>query len=290
MKEFTYKSPRTVKEALEFLNEANENTYIVAGGTDIVIAINDDRVNAEQVININKLKELKYVQIDKNVVRVGALCTFSELEKNSLIKENIKVLYKAVSEVGSPQIRNLGTVGGNIVNASVAGDSITAFLALNAKVVLKNSYGQRVMSLREFYEGKGNCQIKKNELLTEIFFDKPTENMATSFCKLGKRNALAIVDIGGAMVIERGNNNICTKASVMGGALARYPLEFFNVEEFLVGKEISKETLYSCFDLLSEAVYESIKSRPLEVDYKKESVKGVFKTVFDEVLEYFKIA
>ncbi len=285
--DFDLYTPGTVTEALEILAKTKKDNMIIAGGTDAVIQLRDGRRSPGHVISISRIRELHGVSGDGETVRIGAGSTFSELEQNHLLRDRVRVLSGACAEVGSPQIRNLGTIGGNVINASVAGDSITALLALDASLVLKSLRGDRAVKLRDYYAQKSVPCIEPDELLTDLVFQCPDETTATTFYKLGKRNALAIVDISGAAVLRWNAAGICKYASVRGGALARFPLRFTEVERYLVGRPVTRGTLFGCMGLLSEAVYQSIKHRPLEVEYKKESVRGVFEHVFEDLLAQY---
>lgn len=287
--DFDLYTPGTMTEALEILAKTKADHMIIAGGTDAVIQLQDGQRSPRHVISISRIGELHGVSGDGETIRIGAGSTFSELEQNHLLRTRVRVLSGACAEVGSPQIRNLGTIGGNVVNASVAGDSITALLALDASLVLKSLRGDRVVKLRDYYAPASGLCIQPDELLTDLIFQCPDDTTATAFHKLGKRNALAIVDISGAAVLRWNAAGICEYASVRGGALARFPLRFTEAEQYLVGRPVTRDTLFGCMNLLSEAVYQSIKHRPLEVGYKKESVRGVFECVFEDLLAQYAV-
>lgn len=127
MKPFTYHAPVTVAEAAALLDRYQDSVAVVAGGTDVVIELNEKQKTPAHVVDISKLKELRYVKEEDGMVKLGALNTFTELENNPYIQEKLPALIETVSHVGSPQIQDLGTIGGNVVNASVAGDSPTVF-------------------------------------------------------------------------------------------------------------------------------------------------------------------
>lgn len=283
MKEFQFYQAATVAEALELLGAMKSGARVIAGGTDILLELNEGRLHTENIININKLNELKYIRREDGVVRIGALSTFDDLDRNDYLRERVKVIHTAAANMGSPQIRNLATVGGNLVNASVAGDSLGAFIALDASVVLKSVGGTRTMKLTEFYAGQNKTEIAHDELMTEIFFDDPNDNTATSFVKLAKREALAIVVIDVCAVIERTGSGVCKRAQLAIGAVGRYPFRLAQIEEYLIGKQLTRETCLSALPMFSQAVYDSISYRP-SVTYKKESVKGIAGKMFENIL------
>ncbi|SDZ18626.1 carbon-monoxide dehydrogenase medium subunit [Proteiniborus ethanoligenes] len=286
MKKFNYFAPKTVEEAVKILAGADKDTQIIAGGTDFIVQVNKKMISPEKVVDIKHIKELAYVREENEFIKIGALTNFSYLESSEILNKKAKALAIACGEVGSIQIRNLGTIGGNIVNASAAGDSIAALMALDASVVLKSEKEERTMKLEEFYRGSGDCQIRKDEILTEIFFKAPSENSATSFKKLGKRKALAIVVISIGALIEKDKDNICTKAQISLGAISRYPVRVREVEEALMGKELNRENIEACIEKISEITNVSVDNSPFKhlALYKGEAMKGIAEELFDDIL------
>lgn len=288
MREFDYFRPKTVAEALALLAQYNSSAVVVAGGTDVVLDLNERKIKPEVIVDIKSLKELDYIIEGDGIVRVGAATTFATIESNKFICEKVKVLAVAASKVGSPQIRNLGTIGGNVVTASVAGDGLCAMVTLDASVKLRSAHDERVMKLTDFLDGEGtskNNALKSDELLTEIFFSEPDKYTASSFYKLGKRKALSVSVIGGGMAVRVNDKGICTWVSMRGGCLARYPLQFKHAEEHLLGKRLTLKEMQVTLPMLHDAVYESAKNRPWSVFYKRESVQGVFNKLFVDILE-----
>jgi len=144
------------------------------------------------------------------------------------------------------------------------------------------------MPLAEFLDGQGVSSrnaLLADEIMTEVFFEMPDNHTATAFYKLAKRKSLAISVIGAGMLVQVDGAGICIKASMRGGCLARYPLHFKAAEEHLIGNKISIDLLEETLPMLHDAVYESAKSRPWSVFYKKESVQGVYRKLFAAILE-----
>lgn len=288
MRAFDFFSPTSVPEALELLSVHKGQAAIVAGGTDIVIEMNDRKLSPAVVIDIKRLRELEYIKFDGGLVRIGALTTHGAIAENVRIAAYTQVLHTACSQVGSPQIRNLGTIGGNLSTASVAGDGVAALVALDASVVLRRKGGMRTMKLLDFLNGEGYDRrnaLEADELMTEVFFTEPDIRTATAFYKLAKRKSLAISVIGGAMVCGVDGDGVVTRVSMRGGCLGRYPLQFKEAEEHVLGKKLSLEVLQETLPMMHDLVLELNRSRPWSVFYKKESVKGVFNKLFVEILQ-----
>lgn len=295
MKMNDYYSPKTVSEALDILEDKDKDIRVIAGGTDIVLDMHKGRVKPDGVVNINKIQDLKYAKCEDGLIKVGPIMTFSEIEGNELLNEKAKALVMACKEIGSTQIRNLGTVGGNIVNSSSAADSVAALITLDASVVLKSKSGERTMKLIEFYDN-GKSKLKKDELLVEIFFDEFNANTATAFTKLGRRKALAIVVMSMGALIEKNDANICTKAQFVLGAVSRHPSRLYEIEKQIIGQKVNRDNLYGLIDNMSTTIYNSIVEgspgslrRLNSAKYKNKSIRGIAKTTFESILSDLEI-
>lgn len=287
---FEYYSAKNVKEVVSLLDECNQDTYILAGGTDLLVGINKRNIKPKKVIDICDIDELKYVKIEGDLIKIGSLMTFSELENNKILKKNVNLLSQACGEVGSTQIRNLGTIGGNIVNAAAVGDSIVALIALDASIELQSHNNKRVVKLKDFYSGSGKTDIKENEILTEISFKIPGKNSNSSFVKLGKRKALAISVLSVGIILELENNQTCKNISIAVGATSRYPFRLIDVEKSIIGKKVDRESLEYIAEEISNVIYENLKNNELfshEAPYKKSAVKGVSLNALSEIVNNF---
>ena len=288
MKPFDFYAPTTVDEALELMHKYQDSVSVIAGGTDLVLELNEYKATPAVVIDLKKIKELNYIRVEDGVFRIGAMATHASLAADQAVKEKVRILHDATRQVGSPQIRNLGTIGGNIAQSSVAGDGLAACVTLNADVTLRSVRGTRTMSINDFLAGEGAQKrniLAADELLTEISFPVPdTEHTATAFYKLAKRKSLAISVIGGGMVVTVDDNGVCTHASMRGGALGRYPMHFADCEALLVGKKLSYAAMLETLPIMHDQILEANRSRPWSVFYKKEGAQGVFKKLFADIL------
>lgn len=283
MKPFCYHSPRTVDEAVALLEQYQERCAVLAGGTDVVIELNEGHRTPEHVIGIEKLDELRYVRVEEGLVKLGALCTFDDLEHNDYVREHLSALYDTAVYVGSPQIRNLGTIGGNVVNASVAGDSPTTFLTYGAAVVLRSAGGERMMTLEDFNKGPGNCAIRPDELLTEVRFPVLSENEAVSYFKIGKRKSLAIVVLAVSVYVKRDAENKVEDCRVVLGAVSKHPMRATELEDALKGRPLDDLGLDELLPRFTDTVQAAIGNRP-SVVYKREAVRGAARRCFDQIL------
>ena len=184
--------------------------------------------------------------------------------------------------MGSPLIRNLER-SGNIVSASVAGDSPTLFSALDATVVLKSVSGERTMSIDEFNEGPGKCQIRPDELLTDVRFRLPGKKQAVAYRKFGRRKALAIVVLAVAIFVEVDDNNIIRDARVILGAVGLHPLSSKKLADLLIGRKADRAELLETLPAFTEEVDAAIGNRP-SVVYKREGVRGLATYCFEDIV------
>lgn len=195
--------PETLKAALEQLEAAEWK--IIMGGTDVIPAIRDGRIKTARLMDIALLKdELGYIRVDNEYVHIGALTKVEEVAQNADVLRLLPTLADACRQIGSKQIRNRASIGGNIVNASPAADSLPVLVAAGASVVLKNSRGERIIGLEQFALGPSRTVIAKDELLTEILVPVSSGAWQGKYFKVGGRNALTI-SIASAAVLQNGS-------------------------------------------------------------------------------------
>lgn len=290
--------PYSIEEALEALEVSenrgtNENAVILAGGTDLMIKLHEEKLSFGKIVDISDVKELKQIEISHNLLTIGACVTFDEISSSELIKSYAAPLSKAASMVGSPQIRNMGTIGGNVANASPAADTSPVLIAMNAHVVAvgrKNSVTEeRVIPIREFFKGKGKTDLKEGELIKEFrIFTKKVEDgnnishgsikEAGAFEKIGLRNALAISRISVAVHLEISGDKIIN-AGVGSGSIGQMPTYELEISNFLIGKSIASEDLEETIADGSD-FFENIVAKRLEgrgtAFYKSSSAQGIF--------------
>lgn len=224
--------PLTVEEAIALL--ARENTMACAGGTNLYVDRKHGKFLDKDYVSLDKLQELKRVEERPDGWHIGSMVNFARAEKLEI--PGGECFTMAAAEVGAPQIRNRGTVGGNIVSASPAADSVPALMALDAKVVLRSLSGERTVALAEFMKGPGRTDLKPGELMTQIIV--PAGKGKSTFSKVGKRNALAIAVCNQAVYMETENGRIKV-IRVALGSVAPTAVRAYHAEAMLAGQEAS---------------------------------------------------
>lgn len=232
-------------EALKLLSQHKENCKIIAGGTDLIPAARRRRTLLPEhmhIVDISSIEGLDYIIKDGDMIRIGAITRVSEIEMSTVIKGNAPILAKAASQMGSLQVRNLGTIGGNLCNASPAADTAPPLLVLNAKVKVRSINKQRLVPLQEFFMGPGETTLTPEEILTEVQIPliKPTGN--SYFIKLGRRNAftLSIVSVATLVKVE---NGVFVDIRIALGSVAPTPIRASKAEEHLIGHKVNEQVI-----------------------------------------------
>jgi len=273
-------SPKTIEEVKEYMKD-HSNLKLLAGGTDLVLDFKRNKVKCESIVSLEKISDLKKIVDDKDEIYIGAMVTFSDLIENNIIKDYCNLLLNCSMSMGSPQFRNVATVGGNIANGGSAADIIPCIISLGGVLLIESEEAIRRVSCEEYFENYKEERLKENEILTHIIIPK-TQNIS-GYYKLGKRNSLAISRVSAAVNLEIKKDRICA-INICLGAVGRYPFRAKELEERSLGKDI--KWLYSeeALEYLESIVEKSIEGRKT-MPFKREAIKGVFKRALDNALQ-----
>ncbi len=190
-----YYAPSTIEEALELKEKFREEVVPAAGGTDLMVQWFERLNDLKRVMSLNRVAGLEVIERQGDFINLGSMATFSELIRSPLMQESAPLLVEAVKTVGSEQIRNRGTIGGNIMNASPSADGVPALIALRAGVELSSLSGGRKFLLEELFTGPGKTRIASNEILNSINFKVQSDDALYFYEKLGQRKALACAKV-----------------------------------------------------------------------------------------------
>ncbi len=270
----TYKAS-SENEALELLEKYGEQAKIIAGGTDIVIDLRNNKINPDVMIDISSIDEMRYIREKDGYVHLGAATTFTDVAYSPLLDENLNGFKKSARLVGSPLIRNRGTVGGNICHGSPAADIVPPLLALDAVVTIKSNRNTREEKLEDIFLGKGHVDLKPCEILTDIKFKKPIDNQLLGFSKLGFRNALAISRICISVYLDVDEDLIIKDIRVASGALGVNGMRERLVEDSVRGIKLNKDTVNLAAQKMVESVEDRLSGRS-SLEYKGKAVRSLF--------------
>jgi len=233
-------SPGTLQEALEILAREGEGVKVIAGGTDLVVQVLERRKSPRLLLNLSRIGDLREIGEDGETVRIGALVTHRQIERSPILKRRAPLLCEAALLIGSPQLRNLATIGGNIVNASPVADSTPPLMALDATVSLRSARGERKIPLRAFFLGPGKTVIRRDELLAEVSFAGLGPDAAGFYERLGQRRLLSISKVGVALAARR-DGAALRGVSISLGAVASTVIMAPRTAAFIEGKPLGDE-------------------------------------------------
>jgi len=275
-----YLRPVNLKEALEYLSR-NEDIKILAGGTDLLVKYYERLYEVESWLDLKDIKELKLIEVYDERIEIGAMITHSQLEESEYIKNYFPLLKKAASEVGSPQIRNRGTIGGNIANASPAGDLLPVLMAYDAQFRLASIDKEIILSADEFFIGPKRTILKKGQLLRNIILPIPGDRTYGSWIKIGKRKALSISTISLALVLKFLKDKRTVKdVRACFGSVAPTPVEIKELRGLMINQKFNSLN----FNELGQIVAEKIS--PIDdIRGTKEYRKAVAKEIMINALE-----
>jgi carbon-monoxide dehydrogenase medium subunit len=268
-----YFSVTTIEEALRLLAEHKEHSRLIAGATDLILEIERGvRKGIEVVVDITRIPGLDGIVMDEDRnIHLGPLVTHNDCAASKLVVEFGFPLAQAAWEVGAPQIRNRGTVAGNLITASPANDTITPLMALGAWVTLQSVHGRRVVPLKEFYTGVRKTVMTADEMLVDIAFPAMESNQRGMFIKLGLRRAQAISVVNTAVMLSLDGDQV-SKAAITLGSVTPVIIHAQEAEASLVGKQLSDEAINLAANLAMQA------ARPIDdvrssAAYRKEMVR-----------------
>lgn len=242
MHETKWVEPASLREAVSFLAAHRGEAYLVAGATDLLMDMRLVRVAPRYLLNVNKLADLSYIRITNGGMAIGALTKIRDLETSHEIGDRYPAIAEAAAQIGSIQIRNLATIGGNLAHASPSAEMAPPLLVLDASVELVSARGERSVPLAGFFTGPGRTVVEPDELVTEIRVPPPAEGCGSAYLRLCVRDALdiAIINVAAALVVSGGR---IRQARIALGAVGPTPVRAGAAEEVLVGQAPGRKSL-----------------------------------------------
>jgi carbon-monoxide dehydrogenase medium subunit len=233
---FTYHKPATLQEACKLL-ESKNNAAAIAGGTDILVEIKKGLRHNDNIISLSGIKELKILEESENQLIIGTTITHNEIKNSKFIKEKFPALAEAASLIGTDQIRNIATVGGNLCTGASCCDMAPILIASNASVEIFSFKGKRIVSLKDFFVFHKETSIGKGELLTKIIVPLSEPGTGVCFKKFGLRDASSI-SVASASTFIQVEDDVCVDSRIVIGAVAPIPKISEKASEVLNGTKI----------------------------------------------------
>jgi len=240
LRPFEYREPQTVGEAVRMLSEYGAQAQVLAGGTDLLISMKKRQVSPEYMIYIKNIPDLNFINYSQEAgLGIGALATHSAIADSSIIKDMFDLLATACNKVGTPQVRNMATIGGNICKAGPSQDTPPVLLVLDAKLKLVSLGGERLVPVENFFIGPFKTVLRDAELLTEIQIPNPPPVSAGCYKWATKTVAVDETLVGVAVLMTLDSaDGVCTDIKIALGSVAPTPMRARQAEEVLRGKRI----------------------------------------------------
>jgi CO/xanthine dehydrogenase FAD-binding subunit len=260
--------PGNWTELWEYLAR-NPRALLYAGGTDLLLKVRTGKVDPVALICLERIEEMKGVTESADAIRLGACTTLAVLLDHPLLQKHFPVLIKALRELGSPLIRRMGTIGGNICNASPAGDTLPPLYILGAEVELKTGSTLRTLPVSGFIHGPGRAQLQPGEIMSAVVLKKQPDYNISHFEKVGLRKALACSVVSMAAVLTLSPDGIIGKARLAWGSIGPTIVTSPDVEDLLTGKKLTPEVLHAAAGIIRQEL-SPLDDLRAEADYRRD--------------------
>jgi len=242
MIDYDYIKAESLEEVLRLLKQYGRRATLIAGGTDVMVQIRNTKKAPNVLISIRGLKELAYIRKNKGY-HIGALTSHRMLEQSDLVRRELSALNDAASWIGSVQIRNVATIGGNICNAAPSADTAGPLLVLDASVVLEGPEGRRTVPMTEFFTGTYRTARKKDEVLIEVHIPEEIKSFGSAYWKHSRRKAMELPLLGVSVALKLSKHKQIADARIALTVAAPTPVRAYKAEEFLKGKPFNDDVL-----------------------------------------------
>lgn len=280
---FEYIKFNNIKDASVFLREHGDDAHILAGGTDVIVKIRARKLKPKYLVDIKGIGELRGIKKDKDKIVIGALTTANEVAKNAYIKEHFPILKDGAWTLGDYEIRNRATIGGNICNGSPSADTSIPLLVYDAKVTIASDKGERVEALDKFFKGPGKVDLEPGEILKNIILDIPDYPVKGKFFRVSRVEGMDLASLNMAILVANPDNISDRKVRISIGAVAPVPLRVYELEEFLSGREFTKEVFDKAKEILLNNLHPREGSLRATPYYKKRMAVNYLSWLFEEI-------
>ncbi len=280
---FDYSAPSSLDEAFALLDEHGDEAKILAGGHSLIPMMKLRFASPEHLVDINNIPGLAYIKEENGWLKIGALTREVALEESDIISAKYPIFVDASKLIADPQVRNMGTIGGNIAHGDAANDHPAVLIALGAEVEITSKEGTRTVSIDEFFYGFYTTAIQENEILTAINIPAPPSNTGNAYHKL-ERKVGDYATAGVAVQITLDESGICTHAGIGLTNVNATPMRASRSEEAIIGTKLTEDDIKQAGKLAAEDCNPSADLRGDE-DYKRATVNALTKRMIKKALE-----
>lgn len=282
MKPFDYIRPGNMEDAIAAL-QANDEPYLLAGGTDLLIGMKTNAVKPKCLIDLKGIPGIDCIEYD-NGFKLGALTTVRDVEVSPLIREKIPALSEAAASLGSIQIRNRATIGGNLCHGSPAADMAAILLAMNCELQIAAGNGAKTMGLDQFFTGPNSTVLNRNEVLAQIIIPKEIEQFKGIYLKHGPRKAMDIGIVNIAILLDADvSSGFCNQIMIALGAVAPRPIRAKKAEALLNANRLTPELIQEAAEAASDEAT-PISDFRASAGYRRDLVKNLVAKGIDQIL------
>lgn len=271
MRRFELALPESLDDCLRLLAQRGPETKLLAGGTDLLPQMKNSVVMPKRVIDLSGVARVKILECDAKGLRIGAAVPARQVEQDPRVREGYAAVAESAALLGSVQVRNLATVGGNICNAAPSADMAPPLVALEAQAVIAGPKGERRVPLSDFFTGVRKTVVGPDELLVEIFVPAPGPHSGGSYIRHTPRRELDIAVVGVASQVTIANG-VCAKARISLAAVAPTPVRATAAEAALEGKPLTPELIERAADLAGQAA-KPISDQRGSADFRRHLVR-----------------
>ena len=285
LRRFTYHEPKSMADAIDLLYSYGSAARLIAGGTDLIVKIKHGKDEPDHVISLRLVPGLDEISFNGGELRIGAMTTHSSIARSQAVRDHFSLLADAVENIGSVQVRNLATIGGNICNAAPSADTAAPLVALDAELLVEGPDGEKKIDIKDFYLGPNESALAKNEILKEIIIPELPVGACSRYVKYSRRKAMDLPLLGMAVVVVPDSAGATCKEARIGLTLAApTPLRTKAAEEYVTEKPLKREIWKEAGAV---AVQESSPRTSFRTtaDYRKRIIGALLPRVAFEALE-----
>jgi carbon-monoxide dehydrogenase medium subunit len=274
MRHFDYEKVDSLKEAFDAISASRGGSVFMAGGTDLLVQIKEGKIKPQRVIDVKGIHEMDGLSVPGEALSIGSLTTIRTLETSPVTSEKTALLADAAARLGSVQVRNRATIGGNLCNASPSAEMAPALLVLDAQAEIYGKTGMRTVDMGEFFLGPGVTNLGEGEILTSLKIPLARNHQGSVYYRLSARNAMDLAFVSVAVLLGLDGDEKIAKARIALGAVAPTPMRVPSVEKQLEGNVLSAEIAQESAELAAQAC-QPISDLRASANYRREMVKNL---------------
>ena len=280
MREFDYERPESLDSALELMGNLRDKAKIIAGGTDLLPLLHEDVLSPTHIVDISSLTELNFIRKEEKIIRIGAATKMRTIEQCDVVRREIPMFADAAQLIGEIGVRNIATLGGNLANASPAGDTAPPLLVLDASATIRNRKTERTVRIEDFFVHVKKTILQPDELLTEIKIPIPPRDTGAAFLRLAKRggNIISVVSAAALMSLD---NGVCKTVRIAMGSVAPTPIRIPTAERVLEGSKPTDVKIREAAEKTKDSI-KPISDVRASAEYRKETSAAIVRRALEQ--------